>query len=88
AFIKSHWPDLEHRLASYTRGEIFSATSSMCDAGDRDDVQAFYAQHRVDSAERTVRQSLERVNNCIDMREQQGSRLASWLKQQPARGGN
>jgi aminopeptidase N/puromycin-sensitive aminopeptidase len=88
AFIKSHWPDLEHRLASYTRGEIFSATSSMCDAGDRDDVQAFYAQHRVDSAERTVRQSVERMNNCIDMREQQGSRLASWLKQQPASGGN
>lgn len=88
AFIKGHWPELENRLASYTRGAIFGATASMCDAQDRDDVQAFFAQHPVPSAERTQRQSLEQMNNCIDMREQQGARLASWLKQQPERGGN
>ena len=88
SFIKANWPQLENRLASYTRGDIFGATAAMCDASDRDDVQAFFAQHPIPSAERTMRQSLERMNNCIDMREQQGSRLALWLKQQPEKGGN
>ena len=87
-FVKGHWPGLENRLASYTRGEIFGATSAMCDAGERDDVQAFFAEHRIDSADRTMRQSVERMNMCISMRTQQSARLQSWLKQQPAGGGN
>jgi aminopeptidase N len=88
AFIKSHWAELEKRMASYTRGEIFASTSSMCEARDREDVQAFFAQHRIPSAERSERQAVEWMNNCIDVRARESSRLASWLKQQPTRGGN
>ena len=88
AFIKSHWAELEKRMASYTRGEIFASTASMCDARDRDDVQAFFAQHRIASAERSERQAVEWIDNCIDIRARESSRLAAWLKQQTPRGGN
>ena len=34
------------------------------------------------SAERALKQTLESINNCIDLRQQQQDNLASWLKQQ------
>jgi hypothetical protein len=35
----------------------------------------------VPAAERTYKQSIERINNCIDLKSQQEPQLASWLGQ-------
>jgi hypothetical protein len=47
----------------------------------RDQVTDFYAAHKIAAAERTYRQSIERINNCVDLKAQQQSQLASWLGQ-------
>jgi len=63
------------------------ATSTFCDAGLRDQVTEFFAAHRIEAAERTYRQSIERINNCVDLKSQQESQLASWLGQHGNAGG-
>jgi len=55
------------------------ATSGFCDPGMRDQVTQFFSAHKVDAAERTYKQSIERINNCVDLKTQQESQLASWL---------
>jgi aminopeptidase N/puromycin-sensitive aminopeptidase len=47
----------------------------------RDEVAAFYAAHKIEAAERTYRQSIERINNCVNLKSQQEPQLASWLQQ-------
>jgi hypothetical protein len=43
----------------------------------RDQVADFFVAHKVEAAERTYRQSIERINNCLDLKLQQVTQLAS-----------
>jgi hypothetical protein len=45
----------------------------------RDQVSDFFKAHKIEAAERTYRQSIERINDCVDLKSQQEPQLASWL---------
>jgi puromycin-sensitive aminopeptidase len=83
-FVRSHWTDIEKVGGGFTSGEVVGATSVICDAGMRDEVQDFFATHKVPTAERTLKQSLERINYCVDLRSHQTPQLSSWLEHQGA----
>jgi len=80
-FIRQHWNELEKAGGPFASAQIVGATSSFCDAGLRDQVTDFFTAHKVEAAERTYKQSIERINNCVDFKTQQQPQLASWLGQ-------
>ena len=86
-FVKQHWPELEKAGGPFASAQVVGATSSFCDAGMRDQVTEFFNAHKVAAAERTYKQSLERINNCVDLKTQQEPQLASWLGQHGNAGG-
>ena len=86
-FIRQHWNELEKAGGPFASAEVVRATSSFCDAGLRDQVSEFFSIHKVSAAERTYRQSIERINNCVDLRSQQEPQLATWLGQHGTAGG-
>jgi aminopeptidase N len=80
AFIKQHWADLEPKLTIFggdTR--ITGALSSFCDASAKDDISAFFRQHPLPAAARTLSQTLERIDNCAALRSAQTPIVADWL---------
>ena len=79
-FVRRHWPDLEKVSGGFTSGEVVAATSSICDAGTRNEVEEFFAVHKVPTAERTLKQSVEKMNYCVDLKSQQTRQLSSWLE--------
>lgn len=86
-FIRQHWTEIEKAGGPFASAEVVRATSGFCDAGMRDQVTEFYSAHKIAAAERTYRQSIERINNCIDLKSQQQPQLASWLGQHGNAGG-
>ena len=80
-FVQSHWDAVEKAGGPFASAQVVNATSSFCDASMRDQVTNFFAAHKVEAAERTYRQSIERINGCIALKSQQQSLLASWLGQ-------
>jgi aminopeptidase N len=80
-FVRGHWADIERVGGGFTSGEVVAATSVFCDAGMRDQVQDFFATHKVPTAERTLKQSIERMNYCVDLKSWQAPQLSSWLEQ-------
>jgi len=80
-FVRQHWSELEKAGGPFASAQIVGATSSFCDAGLRDQVTEFFTAHKVEAAERTYKQSIERINNCVDFKTQQQPQLASWLGQ-------
>jgi len=50
-------------------------------------VTEFFNAHKVAAAERTYKQSIERINNCVSLKSQQEPQLASWLGQHGNAGG-
>lgn len=87
-WIKSHWPEVEKKITMSSGGEIVFASSSFCDAVHRDEVQQFFTEHKVPSAERVLKMAGERVNSCIKYRDQQQGDLATWLGKQQLAAGN
>lgn len=86
-FIRQHWSELEKAGGPFASAEVVRATSVFCDAGMRDQMTEFFNAHKIAAAERTYRQSIERINTCIDLKSQQEPQLASWLGQHGNSGG-
>ena len=80
-FVLAHWDAVQKAGGPFASAQVVGATSSFCDAHMRDQVVDFYAAHKIEAAERTYRQSIERINNCVDLKLQQEPQLASWLGQ-------
>jgi aminopeptidase N/puromycin-sensitive aminopeptidase len=80
-FVRSHWADIEKVGGGFTSGEIVAATASFCDVAMRDQAVDFFTTHKVPTAERTLKQSVERMNYCVDLRTQQTPQLSAWLGQ-------
>ncbi len=86
-FIQSHWDAIAKAGGPFASAQVVGATSVFCDSGMRDQVTDFFTAHKVEAAERTYKQSIERINNCVDLKSQQESQLASWLGQHGTAGG-
>ncbi len=80
AFLKQHWTELEPKI-TISLGDIslIRSLAPFCDAETRDDIQTFFAAHKLPTATRTLDQTLERINNCIDLRDKQTPTLTEWL---------
>jgi aminopeptidase N len=78
-FILAHWDAVQKVGGPFASAQVVGSTSSFCDAHMRDQVVEFFAAHKIEAAERTYRQSIERINNCVDLKTQQEPQLASWL---------
>jgi hypothetical protein len=84
AFVQAHWSKIENLGGAFAGGEIVRATSVFCGTGMRDAVQAFFSSHPPPAGERSLKQSAERINYCVDLKARQSSRLASWLQSRSA----
>jgi aminopeptidase N/puromycin-sensitive aminopeptidase len=87
-FVRSHWDAVAKAGGPFASAAVVGATSVFCDTGMRDQVTEFFSTHKVAAAERTYKQSIERINNCVDFKSQQQPQLASWLGQHGTAGGS
>jgi aminopeptidase N len=79
-FVRSHWTEVEKAGGPFASAQIQGGVGGFCDPSTKDQVQEFFAAHPSSAAERTLRQSMERITNCIEMKTEQSGQLASWLQ--------
>jgi aminopeptidase N len=79
-FVREHWNKISNLGGAFGGGMIVENTGSFCDAGMGDEVNDFFTAHHAPASERALKQSLERINYCVDLKAQQGTQLASWLQ--------
>ncbi|HTZ96873.1 MAG TPA: M1 family aminopeptidase [Terriglobales bacterium] len=87
SFVQEHWANIEKLGGPYAAAAIVQATGAFCDAGMRDQVNAFFADHPAPGAQRSLKQATERMNYCVEMKTQQQEPLASWLRQREGSSG-
>jgi aminopeptidase N len=78
-FIQSHWNDVEKTFTISSGSALVAGAGYFCDADAASNVSAFFKVHTVPATERMLRQSVERINACADLKKMQGSNLQSWL---------
>ena len=82
-FIQSHWDKIQPQLTTNMGGALVGSTGSFCTASARDNVQQFFAAHKVAAADIALKHAVENINGCIELRNLQEPRLKSWLDSQP-----
>ena len=89
-WLKTHWPAVEKKITMSSGLSIVNATRKFCSAEMRDDVQSFFSEHKVPSAERGLKQSKEDIESCSKRRPRLQAQLAEWLQQHSgaSEGGN
>jgi aminopeptidase N len=83
AYIQSHWDTLRTLLTPEMGNALVGSTGTFCSAQSRDEVQAFFATHKVPATERALKHSIEGINACIELRALQEPNLKTWLAAQP-----
>jgi aminopeptidase N len=80
-WVKAHWPAVEKKITMSSGPEIVNATRKFCSAEMGGDVQNFFSEHKVPSAERALKQSHEDIEGCVKRRPRLQTELAQWLQQ-------
>jgi puromycin-sensitive aminopeptidase len=82
AFVKANWSALGSKALNFLGDiQIANGLGSFCDARTRDDISAFFEAHPLPSGMRALRQSIDRINTCITLREAQTGALTTWLRE-------
>ena len=80
-FVKDNWPEFDRRYGGGGFGlmRLVSVCGHFTDEENLADVEAFFQEHPVAAAERTIRQSLERMRLNIKWLERNSAELANWF---------
>jgi aminopeptidase N/puromycin-sensitive aminopeptidase len=78
-YFHDHWPQVAAQLTPLNGNRIVTAAGGFCAAGDGEKVNAFFTSHKVASADRALRQAVEKIGECTKLHDQQGPKLSQWL---------
>ena len=82
-FVERHWAEIAGKATENSGARIVEAAGSFCTVEKRDAVVRFFAAHAVESSERTLKKTLDSIDDCIRMRAAQEPELRRWLDAQP-----
>jgi aminopeptidase N/puromycin-sensitive aminopeptidase len=82
-FLKSNWSTIAPKLATYSPGTVIKTAQYFCEPSLKADVESFFTQHAIAGADRSLRQTVERIGDCLNLKQQQQSNLSVWLQKQP-----
>jgi aminopeptidase N len=81
-FVRERWDTLRKQRGTFQSiPMIVTALGGFCSAARAMEVRAFYAANPVPSAERALRQSIDRIESCAALVARQSAPLAAWLGQ-------
>ncbi|HZY62221.1 MAG TPA: M1 family metallopeptidase [Edaphobacter sp.] len=84
-YIQQHWDKVSAQFTTNSGVRVVAATGSFCTVEHRDQVTNFFATHPVDASARTLKKSIDSINDCIQFRSAQEPSLHQWLEQHPAK---
>ncbi|HVC48084.1 MAG TPA: M1 family metallopeptidase [Terracidiphilus sp.] len=83
-FIRTNWDKVQTELTPEMGQILVGSTGSFCSDSARDQVEQFFAAHKVGVATVALRHAVERINGCVEFRALQQPKLQSWIASKPA----
>jgi len=79
-FVRTRWDTLTQLLGTFQGiPGIVRTLGSFCSRERAAEIKEFFAAHPVPAVERTLRQSIERIENCAAVAERQSPAMSMWL---------
>src|SRR5262249_4703770 len=83
-FMRAHFDELAKKTGGGLGGVgiFLYGTQSFCSDQKAAEVKQFFEQHPFPGTERNQNEAIEAIKGCVELRNQQQSSLAAWLKTQ------
>jgi len=83
-FMRTHFDQLQAKTGGGLGGVgiFLYGAQIFCSSEKANEVKQFFQQHPFPGTERNQRETIESINSCVELRNQQQSNLSAWLKQQ------
>jgi aminopeptidase N/puromycin-sensitive aminopeptidase len=78
-YLRKNWDKVHAQLTVSSGVEVVAATGNFCSVQRRDEVNDFFATHKVEASERTLAKAVDSINDCIQLRSAQEADLRKWL---------
>jgi aminopeptidase N len=78
-FVRAHWTELSKAGGPYNSGALIGSAASLCDAEQENQVREFFSTHSAENSSRILKQTLERIDYCVDLKAREESPLSAWL---------
>jgi aminopeptidase N len=82
-YIQTHWDKVQAQLTTWMGATLVESSGGFCTEEAANDVQSFFATHKVAASDRALKQALERINGCVELRSLQEPKLKQWLSGRP-----
>ena len=79
AYIKQNWKQVHAQFTTNSGSRVVAAAHNFCSVPQREDVAKFFATHKVAASERTLAQTLNSIDDCVQLRSTQEPELRRWL---------
>ena len=79
SYIKSNWDKVQAEFTTASGSYVVDSTSSFCSADAREDVDKFFAEHKVPNSSIALKQADQRIDGCAELRKLQEPNLQQWL---------
>ena len=79
-FVKTNWSMIVKSLGEFQGiPSIVESLGGFCSAERAREVRAFFERNPIPSSQRAVQQAIERIENCVALKERQARPLAAWI---------
>lgn len=78
-FVRNHWNKVIGQTTTGTGPAIIYGVQNFCDADTAAQIRQFFTLNRITAADRVLKQTLERINDCADFKRLQQTNLSSWI---------
>jgi aminopeptidase N len=79
-FFREHFSELRHRAPEFGFSRVVLATSRLCDEKSAKEVEKFFAEHKVEAAEKKVAAAVTSIRSCTDLKKRESVNLTRWLQ--------
>ena len=81
--LRERWSEVQKKTGEFVGNTVIvGALGAFCEAGAADDVDRFFATHKVPDADRTLKQALENIRSCARFAMVQRPKLTDWIADQ------
>ena len=81
-YIQQNWDKVKAQLTTSMGAYLVGATGSFCSTQARDQVVGFFSTHKVPASDRSLARAKDQINDCIELRSEQGPKLKEWIEAQ------
>ena len=81
-FIQQNWDKVMAQSTTSMGGYLVSGGGAFCTAEKRDEVVQFFTEHKVPASEHALGRARDQINDCIQLRSDQESKLQQWISTQ------